>query len=576
MVNHLTIKIAGHAGEGIKISALILGRAFLSLGYYVFGYNEYPSLIRGGLNCYQLDVGVDKIFSQTKNRDILICLNEESFNILAKELRANTWVIYDSDKITLDKKKTPAELIGLPFSSLCKEASASTLMVNTAALASVWAFLNLKIETFIKSLLKAFKNKPQVASLNQKVSLLAYRYVKNNFPTKIKEFSLPQKLKKKVFLSGNEAVCLGALAGGMQFFSAYPMTPATSILHYFAQIANKAKIVVKHAEDEISAITMALGASFAGAKSMTATSGSGLCLMAESISFSGISELPLVIINSSRPGPAAGMPTWTAQADLQFVLRIGHDDFPKIVLAPGDALEAFKLTRAAFSLAEEYQLPVLILIDKFLSESDYSLVFLKESYENPTQQIKKELKKSYLGLFPRYYRPTPFKLPWRTLPGFKNGIYCCNSYEHDEFGFSTEDKIIRKKMVLNRLGKLKKFSQKIWRQPLYGDKKSKLGVISWGSNKGPILEALKTYSSFSFLHLNFIWPFPKEKIKKFIKSHDKVICFEVNASGQLTQLIRQETGFKIKPILKFDGRPFWPEEIISHIKFYKKMHPCLI
>lgn len=362
-------------------------------------------------------------------------------------------------------------------------------------------------------------------------------------------------------LTGNEAIALGALAGGLQFYSAYPMTPATSILHYLASIENQTNIVVKQTEDEISAINMALGASFAGVLSMTATSGGGLCLMAEGISMAGVAEIPLVIVNSMRPGPALGMPTWTSQGDLQFVLHIGHDEFPRIIFTPGDAKEAFELTKLSFELAEKYQLPVFILVDKYLSESDFSTQLFKK--DHPAKRFSMADNLGPKDEFYKRYKLTENGVSKRSIPGQKGGIHCCNSYEHDENGLGTEEGEMRIKMMDKRMKKMKLLEKEIKGVSLFGPKKAKLSLISWGSNKGVILEALKELKNVNFLHLSCVWPFPKKEVEEFIKTSEKCYSIEGNATGQLTSLIKQETGLTLQSVLKYDGRPFWVEEIIK-------------
>lgn len=566
MKTSFNIKIGGHAGEGIKISGLTLARALTRLGYSLFGYSEYPSLIRGGHNSYQIHAGVDKVFSQVKKIDILIALNQETIILHQSELDSNSLILYDPGEFSLGKGKLIGKYIPIKLIEITQKAGGKPIMANMAGLAATLTLLDLPISSLKEVIAKAFANKaPEITQLNQKVAQAGKDFIEKEFKSHKLNVSKPEKKKERIILTGNEAVSLGAIAGGLQFYAAYPMTPATSILHYLAAKAKKTNILVKHTEDEISTVNMALGASFAGARAMTATSGGGLCLMAEGISLAGVSETPLVIVNAMRPGPALGMPTWSGQGDLQFVLHIGHDEFPRIVLAPGDAQEAFNLSKWALEAAEKFQLPVFILIDKYLSESDFSLPPFSSLHQNKRFGFLTKIKNKADSPFKRY-QLTENGLSPRSLPGQPGGIHCCNSYEHDEYGYGTEKAKIRNLMMEKRMVKLKNIESEIPDQFIFGPQKAKTSLLSWGSNKGPILEALKSLPQTNFLHLNFLWPFPSQQVGQFIKKANKAICLECNSTGQLASLVREQTGVELETFLKYDGRPFYPEEIVKTVK----------
>jgi len=566
MKTNFNIKIGGHAGEGIKVSGLMLSRSLTRLGYSIFAYSEYPSLIRGGHNTYQVHGGIKKVYSQIRKIDILIALNQETIKLHQKELQTNSLIIYDPGEFQLPKGKLKGNYLPIKLIKLAEKVGGKPIMANVVGLGATLSLLGLTAESLKKVVAKEFADKSKaIIKLNQQAAEAGHQEVKEKFNNLVFKLKKPTKKQKRIVLTGNEAVSLGAIAGGLQFFSAYPMTPATSILHYLAQKAREKNIVVKHTEDEISAVNMAIGASFAGVRAMTATSGGGLCLMAEGISLAGVSETPLVIVNSMRPGPGLGMPTWTGQGDLQFVLHIGHDEFPRIVLTPGDAQEAFSLTSWALQATEKFQLPVFVLIDKYISESDFSLLLSKTNYQNKRYSFASKLNSKANQFFKRY-KLTDKGISSRSIPGEKGGIHCCNSYEHDQLGLGTEDKNTRSLMVEKRMNKLKAVEKETPQQPLFGAEKAKTGLISWGSNKGPILEALKTLKQVKFLHLNCLWPFPSQKVKQFLQTTNQSLCLEGNANGQLASLIRQQTGIKVKSLLKYNGRPFYPQEIIKTIK----------
>ncbi|MBU1931155.1 2-oxoacid:acceptor oxidoreductase subunit alpha [Patescibacteria group bacterium] len=531
-MQRVELKIGGQAGEGIKTTGLMLNKTLVRLGFHTFGYSEYPSLIRGGHNVYQLSVADQPVSATRQKVDILIALNQETINLHQTELHQNSIIIYDPGEFSLPKTNLVGDYLPVELIKLAEGIGGKALMANVVALAAVLVLLGLPIDKFLEILKETFARKGQeIVDLNQKAAQAGYAAIK----TKSKfNLQVPDKAEPKMVLTANEAAGLGAIAGGLQFYSAYPMTPATSILHYLAKVAKKANLVVKQTEDEISAINMALGASYAGVRSMTATSGGGLCLMAEGISFSGVAELPMVIVNAMRPGPGLGMPTWTGQGDLRFCLHIGHDEFPRIVLAPGDAEEMFKLTKLALVLAEKYQLPVIILTDKHLAESD----FCYPQFE-PIHQHKR------LDQVRRYV----------------------NSYEHDNDGFATEDPQVRTEQMNKRMAKLTNLIKEIPQQPIYQVEAKKIGLISWGSNKGAILDALKDLPQASFLHLNWLWPLPAKAIQDFAGQVEQLVIVEGNSQAQLAGLIREQLEIEIKhKILKYDGRPFWPNEIVEKVK----------
>ncbi len=564
MKDSFNIKIGGSAGEGIKVSGLTLAKSLTRLGFRVFGYSEYPSLVRGGHNTYQLHVGVEQVYSQVKQIDILIALNQETILLHQDELTTSSLILYDPGDFKLPKGQLKGKYLGIEFIKIATQAGGTPIMANMVSLAATLALLDLPVTSLKEIIKNAFKRKSmEIVEINQKVVEAGGQFTKDNFSKYKLKIKVPKDVTTRMVLTGNEAASLGAIAGGLQFYVAYPMTPATSILHYLAAKAKDTGILVKHAEDEISVVNMAIGASFAGARSMVGTSGGGLCLMAEGVTLSGVSETPLVIVNSMRPGPGIGMPTWTAQSDLQFVLNIGHDEYPKIVLAPGDANEAFIQTKESLELAEKYQLPVFILLDKFISENDYAVDPFPAKHLNQRFSF---IKKSYLSahIYKRYQLTKSGVSP-RSVPGQKNSTYCCNSYEHDEYGLTTEDPKTRKLMMNKRAKKLDEIQDEIPPQQTFGPQKAKLSLISWGSNKPVVLEALKNLPQVNFLHLNWLWPFPKKQVLDFIKNSKKVVCLECNSTAQLGQLIKKELGIDTQPLLKYDGRPFYPEEIINKL-----------
>jgi len=444
---------------------------------------------------------------------------------------------------------------------------------NSVFLGAAVEVLGLDIKILKQVLAEEYADKgEEIVKINQKAAEKGVEAVREQSAGKASQ-AIKQSgdNTSQLLLTGNEAASLAAIAAGCQAYFAYPMTPSTSILHFLAQYGKDLGIVVVQPEDEIAVINMAIGASFAGVRTMIATSGGGFCLMTEGLGLSGMTETPLVIIDSQRSGPTTGMPTWTEQGDLQFVLHAHQSDFPRIVLAPGDAEEIFKLTFQAFNLADKYQLPVIILLDKYLSES--LMTVQQSTIMQPSSTIDRgaildweELKR--IKGFKRYQFTDSGVSP-RSLPGQEGGIFRANSDEHDEYGFSTEDKKVRVKMMEKRMKKLLSAKKEIPTPSLFGPKNAKLTLVGWGSTKGPALAAVELLEGkANYLHLNYLWPFPQEEVQKILFIAQKVIILEGNYSGQLHQLIKEQTAEKADEVfLKYDGRPFYPEEIVEKVKY---------
>lgn len=563
----LSWKIGGEAGFGIKASGTMLSKIFMRAGYEVFDYTEYPSLIRGGHNTFQVCVSDRVINSIYYSLDVLVALNQETIDKHLAELLPDGLVLFDSNQVKF--KKAKIDSLGVPLTELAKQAGGE-IMRNVVAIGATLALVGQNLSIARQVIKSNFKAKGEKVVNNNLTALqLGYDHAKQNFSQKF-ICQLPKiSAKDNMLISANEAAALGALAAGLNFYVAYPMTPSSSILHFLAAQAIQTGTVVKHAEDEIGVINMALGASLAGARAMVATSGGGFSLMVESLGLTGITETPLVIIDVQRPGPATGLPTWTEQGDLQFVLRAAQGDFPRIVLAPGNTEEAFYLTAEAMNLAEIYQVPVIILLDKFISEG--STTVPKFNTKNIKIQRGKLLTQSQLNRIKDYqrYQITKDGISQRALPGMQGGLYVANSDEHDVYGFSNEDAQNRLDQVDKRQRKLDTFAAKMPTPKIFGNPKAKKTIVIWGSTKGPIEDAyhslpVSKQKQIKIMQLQYIWPFPKDFVVDILQHSRKVLLIENNSNAQLGQLIAQETGFKINnQLLKYNGRPFFAEDILT-------------
>ncbi len=572
----LTWKIGGEAGFGIKSAGLAFAKAIMRAGYEAFDYTEYPSLIRGGHNTYQITVSDRPVASASSKVDILVALNRETIDKHLDELAEGAVVIYDGEEIKLSgARKKGVDYISVPMKKIAGE-SGGEIMRNTVAIGASLAVVGLPTSALENVIKEVFAHKPEVIAANDRAIEQGYDFVKKNHPDSRFKYRLaPRKNGHRMMIAGNEAMGLGALAAGLNFFSAYPMTPSTSLFLYIAGKAVSEGVVVKHAEDEISVINMALGAAHVGARAMCATSGGGFALMGEALGLAGVSETPIVIVDVQRPGPATGMPTWTEQADLRFVLHTAQGEFPRIVLAPGDASECFYQTAEALNLAEIYQLPVIVLSDKFLGEGAATVPLFDE--KKITIDRGKLLTEQKIGKDFKRYKITADGVSPRVLPGAKQGIFSADSYEHDEYGFSSETAEDRIAQVDKRARKLSAAAETLGGAKLYGSPKAKITLVGWGSTKGPVLDALELLparlkSKINFLHLNVVWPLPVKAIKQALKPTGilavprRAIAIENNSTGQLASLIRQEAGIQIKEkILRYDGRPFFPEELAERI-----------
>ncbi|MBI2974978.1 MAG: 2-oxoacid:acceptor oxidoreductase subunit alpha, partial [Deltaproteobacteria bacterium] len=439
--------------------------------------------------------------------------------------------------------------------------------LNTAAIGVASKVLGLDLDLVCKALSEQFGKKDEaVAKENEDVLKKAYQWSASQ-KVSVKKLSEPKKNSRRLMMNGNDCIALGALAAGVKFCAFYPMTPSTTISLNLIKWADSAEIVVEQAEDEISAINMAIGASFAGATSMVATSGGGFALMAEAVSLAGMTETPVVIVVGQRPGPATGLPTRTEQAELEFILHAGHGEFPRAVFAPGSVEECFEVAYRAFHLAEKYQGPVFILTDQFLADSFRAVEpFKLEKYPPVIAGCRnKTIEEPY-----HRHAFTESGISPRLIPGLSKHLVITDSDEHYEDGHITEDLDIRKRMVEKRLKKLEGLKTEALKPDFFGDKNPSVLFVSWGSTKGACEEAAALLSKKGMkaasLHFSQVWPLMGNQFLDILAKAKKVISVESNATGQFARLIRRETGFEIKNnVNRYDGLPITPEYILKGV-----------
>jgi 2-oxoglutarate ferredoxin oxidoreductase subunit alpha len=564
MAIEINFMIGGEAGQGVQSIGFILAKTFASGGYHIFVDQDYESRVRGGHNFYRVRVKDADVGAIDGSIDVLIALDKESVNLHKRELSPEGIIIFDGDKMKATSKSS--NTFAVPLGKLAEEVG-NKLMENTVALGAAIGLVDYDYKILSRVLLDFFGS-GDVGEANVKAARAGHQFTKQNFKGTFFKHLHPVGKEVKMLLNGNEAIATGAIAAGCKFVSAYPMTPASSIMEYMAGKSKDLDLAVVQAEDEISAINMIIGASYAGTRSMTATSGGGFCLMVEGLGLAGITETPIVVVDAQRPGPAIGLPTRTEQGDLEFVLHASHGEFPRAVFAPATVEDAFWLTVKAFNIADKYQLPVIMLTDQHLASSyatvdkfDLSKVIIDRGSlftgENAADYRRHLITDS--GISPRAFPP------------LKGTLVITDSDEHDEEGHLIEDAETRTKMMQKRLRKLTGLKEEIAPPHNYGVEGAETLLIGWGSTYGAIHEAVDILNrdniSTAMMHLSELWPFPTEPVLYAIERARRSIVIENNATGQLARLIRKETGKAVTVIvLKFDGRPFTPIQIVNEVR----------
>ncbi|MBW1710164.1 MAG: 2-oxoacid:acceptor oxidoreductase subunit alpha [Deltaproteobacteria bacterium] len=553
----LNLLIGGEAGQGLVTIGQLMAKSLVRAGYSIVVTQSYQSRIRGGHNTFAIRVSPKEIHASQEEVDLLIALNEETVELHRKHLSPGGLIIIDESLNAANDKS-----LRVPFNEL-----GSSRSINIIALGIAGSLLGLDAKLVEHAVDDFFGHKhPENVQENRKALANSFKWCAAK---EITGFHLPgiSNPAERLMMNGNEAIALGALSAGLKFYSFYPMTPSTSIALTLAAHAQRMGVAVEQAEDEIAVINMALGASFAGALSMVGTSGGGFALMTEGVSLSAMTETPVVIVVSQRPGPATGLPTRTAQGDLEFVLHAGHGEFPRAVFSPGSVEECFHLTRAALYLSQECQGPVIILTDQFLADS-YRAVppFDVEKLASVNTECEADLTASPY----ERYADTGNGVSPRHIPGLTENLVVADSDEHTTDGHLTEDLTSAKKMIDKRLRKLDLIRREVIPPERWGDEKPDLLLVTWGSSKGAAIEAAGRLGAegmnVSALHFSQVWPLVSQHFLSTLEGAGEVVCVEGNATGQLARLIRRETGFLIeKQVHRYDGLPLTAEFIIHEL-----------
>ncbi|WP_027084384.1 2-oxoacid:acceptor oxidoreductase subunit alpha [Cohnella panacarvi] len=575
MISQLSWKIGGQQGEGVESTDRIFSTALNRLGYYLYGYRHFSSRIKGGHTNNKIRISTKPIRAISDDLDILVAFDQESIDLNAHELRPGGVVVADAKFSPTIPEGVQARLFAVPITSIAEELGTS-LMKNMVASGASWALLGLSMDVFNKAVEEEFGRKgPAIVEKNIEAVRRGAEFVLEQAGGPLEEFKLADADgKQKLFMIGNEAMALGTLAAGCRLMSAYPITPASEIMEWLIKKLPKFGGTVVQTEDEIAAVTMAIGANYAGVRTMTASAGPGLSLMMEAIGLSGMTETPLVIVDTQRGGPSTGLPTKQEQSDINALINGTHGEIPKVVIAPSTIEECFYDMIEGFNISEQYQVPVIIATDLQLSLGKQTCEALEydKIVIDRGKLVTGELPPTEENRLFKRYEFTEDGVSPRVIPGVKHGIHHVTGVEHDQEGRPSESAINRKKMMDKRLNKLNDLRITDAVKVDAPNANPDLLVIAMGSTGGTIEEARERLSaegiSTNRIMVRQMHPFPSELLKPHLDAAKKVIVLENNATGQLANLIKLNVGShdKIRNLLKYDGTPFLPSEIHNACK----------
>lgn len=573
-MREVAVRAGGAAGDGIASVGEVLSKSLSRLGLHVFGLNAYQSVIRGGHVWFQARAATERVYSQGDGCDVLYALNAETADIHLPTLRPGGFVVYDPEKFPIAADKVPvgARAVPIPTLAIARKYTSQSILQNAAGLGATAALSGIPLETLHGCLADSFgKKKGEIVDWNLGAS-------GEGFAAAIKEVGTPPAAlasngPAKLLMTGNMAIALGAAAAGCKFLAQYPMTPASSIMHWMAAHSRELGVVVKQAEDELAAIHMAIGASFGGVRSMTATSGGGFSLMVEALGMAGMMEVPLVVVESQRSGPSTGLPTKTEQGDLNLMLGAGQGEFPRAILAPSHPVEAYRAAIRAFELAEEWQTPILLASDLHLSES-YATVDRGEiQFPDPPASLFSVQPNGHDYL---RYAYTENGVSPRSLPGQRGLQYVSGSDEHDAKGHLVSDVksgvpiwvAERTKMMDKRMRKLAGLRAATDPPALEGPARADLTIVTWGSTLGAVRDAVRLLGergkSANILVSPTVYPFHSDQFRTLTGAARRLLLVEANFSGQFGRLARAESGVELpERLVKYDGEPFYPMEIVA-------------
>ena len=582
MATEITVGIAGAAGDGLDRTGDTLARTAARLGLHVYTYNSYQSLIRGGHTWLRLRLAEDKVDNHGDHLNVLVALNQDGIERHAREVEPGGAIIFNGARFHCDPALVPngVALVPLPVPELtAKLGKLLPVMQNTAALGALLHLVGFELEVTAELLSETFKKKGQEI-IDQNVGVLraGYEHAAQSFPAFENGWRFSRK--RRPVVTGNLMMALGAAAGGLKFYSAYPMSPASFILHWLAAHSEKCGVVVKQAEDELAVVNLAIGAGHAGVRSMCATSGGGFALMSEAIGMAGMIETPVVVVDVQRGGPSTGLPTKTEQGDLNQVLGASQGDYPRVIIAPRDATDCFHSTVEALNLAETFQLPVILISDLLLGEHRSTV-----DPESISSDVPIERGEWVTAVSPddaanggyKRYALTPSGISPRARPGRAGCIHVSGTDDHDEHGILISDEhtnpAIRRKMHEKRMRKIEGVRARLQPPVLEGPAKAEVTLIGWGSTWSVIHEAAeqltRTGLATNQLHFKYIHPFHGAEARAILQDCQRTVVVESNFTGQFARHLRAESGVSVDHVLtRYDGEPFEPAYIAERIRSF--------
>lgn len=546
------IALSGEAGQGLNTIGDMLALSLFRNGYCIFTDKSYHSRIRGGEYIYRIRVSDTPLFSMRQEFDLIVSLSKSTTLSQLEYFHDKTTLIFDSDSdhVTTEDAGFEMNVMNFPFKTIAKEAGEPRAQ-NVVALGAILALFKVKMEIPSQLIEEVFSGKDEVIKSNLEALERGY-----NLELSIDISDFETNENNYYLMNGTEGTGLGAIAAGCRFLSAYPMTPGTGVMNFLASRAERYGIVVEQAEDEIAAVNMVIGGSFAGVRSLVTTSGGGFALMQEGISLAAMTETPLVMVDAQRPGPATGLPTRTAQEDLLFVVNAGHGDFPKYVVAPRTPKDAFELTEKAFYIADKYQIPAIILLTESLVDSS-ATVEAPIHNEEFLQRFVVEGGDKYSR-----FESTENGVSPRAIPGGK-ALVRVDSDEHDEEGYITENLKIRKMMVQKRMKKMKGLVGELT-APAKFNLDAPLILVGWGDSWGAIDEFATGRNDVGYVHYTEVFPIDPS-IREELEGK-RLVSVEGNFTGQFASLLRSKTGLNVEHIGRYDGRPVsanWIEKTLE-------------
>jgi len=574
MRQSFAVGVGGAAGQGVATPGDIFAKIFSRRGLHLNAYNAYQSIIRGGHTFLTIRTGPDKISNMGDRIDLLIPLNQDTMDRHLGLLSAGGACLYNADLIQLGTPAAGVQMCPIPVSKLA-DISKNKVAQNTLAIGAALSMMGVGFPALESVLAEQFRKKEQkVIDENVGLARAGYDYATQNF--KPFEWPLPMTETRYAVLSGNAALAMGGAAAGVKFYSAYPMSPSTGVLHWMAEHARKAEIMVRQVEDEIGVINMAIGAAHAGVRAMCATSGGGFALMSEGLGLAAQAEIPIVVIDCQRAGPSTGVPTKTEQGDLWQMLGAAFGDYPRVIAAPLDIGDCFKLIPEIFNIADRFQCPGIVLCDLLLSEGRLS-VDPKELDFHPVIDRGELITSNGSGDHETYkrYKITESGVSPRAIPGVPGHTHTVSSDEHDEDGVLISDEytntVKRRAMMEKRMRKMDGIAAMVPLPQLQGPANADVTLIGWGSTYGVIDEAceLLREEGVSANHLPIRWlvPLHGDAILDLLKGARHTIIVENNYSGQFARYLRSETSFVPKGhIRKYDGEPFMPHHIVEAVR----------